>query len=53
VTFDSGVRDGMDILRALALGATAVGIGRTYVYGLAIADREGATRPTRGPPWTW
>ncbi|MGB0435424.1 MAG: alpha-hydroxy-acid oxidizing protein [Mycobacterium sp.] len=42
VTFDSGVRDGVDIVRALALGATAVGIGRPYVYGLAIAGREGA-----------
>lgn len=42
VTFDSGVRDGVDIVRALALGATAVGIGRPYVYGLATGGRAGA-----------
>ena len=47
VTFDSGIRDGVDILRALALGATAVGIGRPYVYGLAIGGREGATHVVR------
>lgn len=47
VTFDSGVRDGVDILRALALGATAVGIGRPYVYGLAIGGRAGATHVVR------
>lgn len=47
VTFDSGIRDGVDILRALALGATAVGIGRPYVYGLAIGGRDGATHVVR------
>ncbi|MEM6796687.1 MAG: alpha-hydroxy-acid oxidizing protein [Acidobacteriota bacterium] len=41
VLFDSGVRGGADIFRALALGATAVGLGRPYVYGLALAGREG------------
>ncbi len=33
VLFDSGVRSGTDVIKALALGATAVGIGRPYVYG--------------------
>ncbi|MGD9618678.1 MAG: alpha-hydroxy-acid oxidizing protein [Mycolicibacterium sp.] len=47
VTFDSGIRDGVDILRAVALGATAVGIGRPYVYGLAIGGREGAAHVVR------
>ncbi len=47
VTFDSGVRDGVDVLRALALGATAVGIGRPYVYGLAIGGRDGAAHVVR------
>ena len=42
VILDSGVRGGADAFRALALGATAVGIGRPYVYGLAIAGEEGA-----------
>ena len=38
---DSGVRSGADIFRALALGATAVGIGRSYAYALAIAGESG------------
>jgi lactate 2-monooxygenase len=41
VVFDSGVRSGPDVLKALALGATAVGIGRPYVYGLAIDGQAG------------
>jgi lactate 2-monooxygenase len=42
VMLDSGIRCGADIFKALALGATAVGIGRPYVYGLAIAGQAGA-----------
>ncbi|SEO42347.1 lactate 2-monooxygenase [Aquisalimonas asiatica] len=38
---DSGVRGGADAFKALALGATAVGIGRPYCYGLAIAGEAG------------
>jgi isopentenyl diphosphate isomerase/L-lactate dehydrogenase-like FMN-dependent dehydrogenase len=34
VVFDSGVRRGIDVFRALALGATAVGIGRPALWGL-------------------
>ena len=34
VLFDSGVRSGADVIKALALGATAVAIGRPYAYGL-------------------
>jgi isopentenyl diphosphate isomerase/L-lactate dehydrogenase-like FMN-dependent dehydrogenase len=41
VLLDSGVRGGADIFRALALGASAVLIGRPYVYGLAIAGEAG------------
>lgn len=41
VVFDSGVRGGADAFKALALGATAIGIGRPYAYGLAIAGQEG------------
>ncbi len=41
VLFDSGVRSGADIIKALALGATAVGIGRPYAYGLALAGIDG------------
>jgi lactate 2-monooxygenase len=41
VLLDSGVRSGADAFKALALGATAVLIGRAYVYGLAIAGEAG------------
>ena len=41
VLFDSGVRSGSDIVKALAMGATAVGIGRPYAYGLALDGTEG------------
>jgi lactate 2-monooxygenase len=41
VLFDSGVRGGADVFKALALGATAVCLGRPYVYGLAIAGQHG------------
>ena len=39
--FDSGIRCGADIFKALALGAEAAGIGRPYVYGLALAGEQG------------
>jgi lactate 2-monooxygenase len=42
VLFDSGIRTGTDALKALALGATAVLVGRPYVYGLAIGGETGA-----------
>ncbi|MEV6486757.1 lactate 2-monooxygenase [Streptomyces sp. NPDC051576] len=41
VLFDSGIRSGADIIKALALGATAVGIGRPYAYGLALGGTDG------------
>jgi lactate 2-monooxygenase len=41
VLFDSGIRGGSDVFKALALGATAVCLGRPYVYGLAIAGEAG------------
>ncbi|MGB3711297.1 MAG: alpha-hydroxy-acid oxidizing protein [Erythrobacter sp.] len=42
VLFDSGVRSGTDLVKALAMGARAVGVGRPYTYGLAIGGAEGA-----------
>ncbi|MFD8722287.1 lactate 2-monooxygenase [Streptomyces sp. NPDC059629] len=41
VLFDSGVRTGADIVKAVALGATAVGVGRPYAYGLAYGGEAG------------
>jgi lactate 2-monooxygenase len=42
VLFDSGVRSGTDVVKALALGAAAVGVGRPYCYGLALGGAQGA-----------
>lgn len=39
--FDSGIRSGADIVKALALGADAVAVGRPHIYGLALAGRQG------------
>ncbi|MEV0245065.1 alpha-hydroxy-acid oxidizing protein [Nocardia sp. NPDC050712] len=47
VLFDSGVRSGADIVKALALGATAVGIGRPYVYGAALGGVDGIVHVLR------
>jgi lactate 2-monooxygenase len=47
VLFDSGVRSGSDVVKALALGARAVGIGRPYVYGLALGGAAGAAHVLR------
>jgi lactate 2-monooxygenase len=41
VFFDSGIRCGADIFKAIALGATAAGVGRPYAYGLALAGEDG------------
>lgn len=41
VLFDSGIRCGADIFKALALGAKAVCVGRPYVYGLGLAGEAG------------
>ena len=40
VLFDSGIRSGADVVKALAMGATAVGVGRPYAYGLALGGRR-------------
>lgn len=47
VLFDSGVRSGSDVVKALGLGATMVGIGRPYVYGLAMGGVPGLVHVLR------
>lgn len=47
VLFDSGVRCGADVIKALALGAKMVLLGRPYVYGLAIGGEEGVRHVLR------
>ena len=44
VLVDGGVRRGTDVYKALALGASAVGIGRPYAWGLAAFGQAGAER---------
>jgi lactate 2-monooxygenase len=41
VLMDGGIRGGADVLKALALGANAVLLGRPYVYGLAVGGQSG------------
>ncbi|HKN53405.1 MAG TPA: lactate 2-monooxygenase [Amycolatopsis sp.] len=47
VLFDSGIRTGADVLKAVALGARAVLVGRPWVYGLAHAGEEGVRHVLR------
>lgn len=47
VLFDSGIRSGADALKALALGASAVCLGRPYVWGLALGGYDGVVEVLR------
>jgi lactate 2-monooxygenase len=47
VLFDSGVRSGADVVKAIALGATAVGVGRPYAWGLALGGEDGVVHVLR------
>ena len=44
VLVDGGVRRGTDVFKALALGASAVGIGRPYIWGLSAFGQQGVER---------
>jgi 4-hydroxymandelate oxidase len=44
VLMDGGIRRGTDVMKALALGANAVLIGRPYLYGLGVGGADGVTR---------
>jgi isopentenyl diphosphate isomerase/L-lactate dehydrogenase-like FMN-dependent dehydrogenase len=41
VLFDSGIRRGSDVIKALALGARMILLGRPYAYGLALGGEDG------------
>ncbi len=45
--FDSGIRGGADIVKAIALGARAVLIGRPYAYALGLAGEDGVRHVLR------
>jgi lactate 2-monooxygenase len=47
VVFDSGIRGGEHIVKALALGARAVALGRPYAYGLALGGEDGIVHVLR------
>jgi 4-hydroxymandelate oxidase len=44
IILDGGIRRGVDIFKALALGATAVMVGRPYLFGLAVGGSDGVSR---------
>lgn len=48
VLFDSGIRTGVDVIKALSLGAKGVLVGRPWVYGLGIAGKQGAAEAMKG-----
>jgi L-lactate dehydrogenase (cytochrome) len=44
IMFDSGIRSGQDVMRALALGAKSCMIGRAFVYGLGAGGQVGVAK---------
>jgi isopentenyl diphosphate isomerase/L-lactate dehydrogenase-like FMN-dependent dehydrogenase len=47
ILFDSGIRTGADLFKALALGANGVLLGRPFLYGLALAGQAGVEHVLR------
>ena len=47
ILFDSGIRTGTDVVKALALGADAILLGRPFLYGLALAGQRGVEHVLR------
>jgi isopentenyl diphosphate isomerase/L-lactate dehydrogenase-like FMN-dependent dehydrogenase len=53
IYIDGGVRRGTDVLKALCLGATAVGLGRPFLFGNAAYGEEGARHVISSKPLTF
>jgi len=57
ILMDGGVRRGLDVLKAIALGATAVQVGRPVLWGLAAGGQTGAETALnllrRNSIWQW
>ena len=47
ILVDGGIRRGTDVVKALALGASAVLIGRPYIYGLAVGGADGVAHAVK------
>jgi L-lactate dehydrogenase (cytochrome) len=43
IHLDSGIRTGMDVFKAIAMGAKGTYVGRAYIYGLGVAGEAGVT----------
>jgi isopentenyl diphosphate isomerase/L-lactate dehydrogenase-like FMN-dependent dehydrogenase len=48
ILFDSGIRTGSDVIKAMALGANGILLGRPYIYGLAVNGQRGIEEVFKG-----
>jgi len=47
VLFDSGIRQGCDVIKAIAMGAQGILVGRSFMYGLAVGGEQGVEEVLR------
>ena len=53
VMIDGGVRSGADVVKAVALGAKAVGLGRPFLYANGTHGQDGVERVCESESWQW